>query len=135
MASFNKIIIVGYLGRDPEMRYTPNGDPVCSFSMATTEKRKDEEFTTWFNVSVWGKQAEACNTYLSKGSQVYVEGRLMQRNYEKKDGTPGVSLDVRAGDVQFLGKAGEKAVAAGGGETEQIRKDAGLPETDDEIPF
>lgn len=102
MASFNKITIVGYLGRDPETRYTPNGDAVCSFSIATTEKRKDEEFTTWFNVSVWGKSAEACQKYLTKGSQVYVEGRLMQRTYQKQDGTPGVSLDVKAGEVNFL---------------------------------
>src|SRR5215813_7371309 len=81
MASFNKIIVVGYLGRDPELRYTPDGTPVCNFSVATTERRKDKsgefrDVTTWFTVNMWGRQAEVANQYLAKGKQVYIEGRL-----------------------------------------------------------
>lgn len=136
MASFNKIIIVGYLGRDPEMRYTPQGTAVCNFSVATTEKKGDDEITTWFRVQVWGKQAENVNQYLSKGSQVYVDGRLKQDEYTDKEGNKRTTLEVNASDVRFLSKS-EKAAAAGGGETERIRKDAGLPAVDDdsEIPF
>ena len=101
MASFNKIIIVGYLGRDPELRYTPQGTPVCDFSIATTERRKDKsgEFqdqTTWFRVSFFGRQAEVASQYLSKGRQVYVEGTLTQREYTDKEGNARTSLDVPA---------------------------------------
>lgn len=125
MASFNKIIIVGYLGRDPEMRYTPQGTAVCNFSVATSEKKGDQELTTWFRVQVWGKQAENVNQYLSKGSQVYVEGRLRQDEYTDKEGNKRTTLEVNASDVRFLSAKGEKAAAAGG---ETGRKD-------DEIPF
>jgi single-strand DNA-binding protein len=109
MATFNKIIIVGNLGRDPEMRYTPTGKAVTDFSVATTrvftsqDGQKQEE-TDWFRVSVFGKQAEFCNQYLQKGKQVYVEGRLHARQYDKSDGTKGLSLDVRASDVQLIGR-------------------------------
>ena len=79
--SFNKLIIVGNLGRDPELRYTPQGTAVCNFTVATSERRKSasgepEETTTWFRVSAWGRQAELANEFLTKGRQVYVEGRL-----------------------------------------------------------
>ena len=73
---YSKIIIIGNLGRDPEMRFSPSGDPVTTFSVATSRRYGDKDETTWFRVSVWGKQAESCNTYLSKGSKVLVEGRL-----------------------------------------------------------
>jgi single-strand DNA-binding protein len=107
MASFNKITIVGYLGRDPELRFLPDGSGVCNLSVATTEKRKDatgepREITAWFRITVWGRQAEACNEYLSKGSQVFVEGRLSQQEYTDRDGNQRTSLEVRANDVQFL---------------------------------
>lgn len=102
MASFAKVTLVGYLGRDPEIRYTADGTPVTSFSVATTEKRKGESVTTWFKINAWQKLAEITNQYLSKGSQVYVEGRLSQSEYTAQDGTTRTSLEVRATDVQFL---------------------------------
>lgn len=107
MGSFNKCTVVGYLGRDPEIRYLADGTAICNFSVATTEKRKDQtgeprEITTWFRVAVFGRQADACNEYLSKGSQVYVEGRLSLNEYTDRDGNQRTSLEVRATDVQFL---------------------------------
>ena len=112
MASFNKIAIVGHLGRDPEIRYTPSGDSICNFSVATTEKRKDvtgepRETTTWFRVTAWGRSAEACNEYLAKGAQVFVEGRLRLSEYSDREGNQRTSLEVNATDVQFLRRAGQ----------------------------
>ncbi len=107
--SFNKITLVGNLGRDPELRYTPQGTPVCSFSLATNEKRRDrtsgeiQDTTTWFRVTVWGKQAESCSQYLTKGRPVYVEGRLRLEEYIDKEQKTRSSLEVNATDVQFLG--------------------------------
>jgi single-strand DNA-binding protein len=110
--SFNKIIIVGYLGRDPELRYTPQGTAVCKFSVATTERRKNaanetEETTTWFRVTTWGRQAELASEYLSKGRQVYIEGRLRLEEYVDREGQTRTSLEVTALDMQFLGQRGE----------------------------
>ncbi len=112
MASFNKIIIVGHLGRDQETRYTPQGTAVSNFSLATTERRKDksgeqQDITTWFRVSLWGKQAENIGQYLLKGRQVYVEGRLRTEEYTDRDGNKRMSLEVSATDVQLLGSKGE----------------------------
>jgi single-strand DNA-binding protein len=109
MASFNKITIVGYLGRDPELRYTPQGTAVCNFSLATTEKRKDragepQDITTWFRVTLWGRHAELANQYLAKGRQVYIEGRLRQEEYIDREGNRRTSLEVNGDDIQFLGK-------------------------------
>jgi len=114
MASFNRITIVGYLGRDPDLRYTPQGTAVCNFSVATTERRKDksgefQDVTTWFNVSVWGNRAETSSQYLAKGKLVYLEGRLTQREYQDRDGNTRTSLDVTASDLQFIGPRGEDA--------------------------
>ncbi len=107
----NKIIVIGHLGRDPEMRYTPNGQAVTSFSVAssrryTTSAGEQREETEWFNVSAWGKLGETCNQYLTKGRQVYVEGRLSSRTYEGRDGQTRVALDISLTDVQFLGGRG-----------------------------
>ena len=112
--SFNKITIVGYLGRDPELRYTPQGTAVCNFSVATTEKRKNargetEEHTIWFRVTAWGRQAELAAEYLAKGRQVYVEGRLRREEYTDREGVQRTSLEVNASDIQFLGQRGEAA--------------------------
>jgi single-strand DNA-binding protein len=112
--SFNKITIVGYLGRDPELRYTPQGTAVCKLSVATTEKRKNvagqtEEHTTWFRVSVWGRQAELANEYLTKGRQVYLEGRLRLEEYTDREGNARFSPEVTATDIQFLGQRNETA--------------------------
>jgi single-strand DNA-binding protein len=109
MASLNKIILIGNVGGDPEMRYTPNGKAVTSFTMATnhrysTASGETREETDWFRISAWGKQGEMCNQYLSKGRQVYVEGRLHARNWEAQDGQMRTSLEVTADRVLFLGK-------------------------------
>ncbi|HEX8137990.1 MAG TPA: single-stranded DNA-binding protein [Pyrinomonadaceae bacterium] len=105
--SFNKIIVVGNLGRDPEMRYTPQGTPVCTFSIASNERRKgaggeQQDTTTWFRVTVWGKQAEAVSKYLSKGRSAYVEGRLHLEEWTDKEGKPRYTLEINASDVQFI---------------------------------
>lgn len=111
MASLNKITLIGNVGSDPEMRYTPNGKAVTSFRMATNYRysgpdgeRREE--TEWFRVSVWGKQAESCNQFLSKGKRVYVEGRLRSRNWEGQDGQMRTSLEVSANRVIFLDRTG-----------------------------
>jgi single-strand DNA-binding protein len=106
--SFNKITIVGYLGRDPELRYTPQGTALCKMSIATTEKRKNvagemEEHTTWFRVTAWGRQAELANEYLAKGRQVYIEGRLRLEEYTDREGQKRFSAEVSATEIQFLG--------------------------------
>ena len=112
--SFNKITIVGYLGRDPELRYTPQGTAVCNMSIATTEKRRNaegetEEHTIWFRVTAWGRQAELAAEYLAKGRQVYVEGRLRLEQYTDRDGNPRISPEVNANDIQFLGQRADTA--------------------------
>jgi single-strand DNA-binding protein len=108
--SFNKIIVVGNLGRDPEMRYTPQGTPVCTFSIASNERRKSsvgeqQDITTWFRVTVWGKQAETVSKYLSKGRSVYIEGRLHVEEWTDKDGKPRYTLEINASDVHFIDSA------------------------------
>jgi len=113
MASFNRITIVGYLGKDPEIRYTPDGQAVCNFSVATSERRKDrtgeaQEITTWFKITVWGKRAEVANQYLAKGKQVYIEGTLRQEEWTDREGTKRTSLVVNASDFQFLGTKGDE---------------------------
>jgi single-strand DNA-binding protein len=142
MASFNKIIIVGHLGRDPEVRYTPQGTAVCNFSVATSERRKDksgeyQDITTWFNVSLWGNRAETTSQYLSKGKLVYIEGRLTQREYQDRDGNTRTSLDVNASDLQFIGPRGDDApVAREERDARQTpEEDHPSPVSDDDIPF
>jgi single-strand DNA-binding protein len=145
MASFNKITIVGYLGRDPELRYTPQGTPVCDFSMATTERKKDkggepQDVTTWFRVTFWGRQAEVASQYLQKGRQVYVEGRLTAREWQDRDGATRTSLEVNGSDLQFIGSnaGGESAGNAPRREAAAAASAApGEPGgiTDDDIPF
>jgi len=112
MRSFNKIILVGHLGRDPEIRYLPDGTAVCNFSMATTEKRKDrsgetQESTTWFKVVLWRQQAELANQYLTKGKPVYIEGRLKQQEYTDRDGNKRTALEVTATEMNFIESKGD----------------------------
>jgi single-strand DNA-binding protein len=107
----HKIIIIGNLGRDPEMRYTPNGQGVTSFSVASNRRYRtadgeQREETMWFNINAWGRQAEICNQYLTRGSQVYVEGTLTTRIFTGNDGQPRVSNDVRMTEMQMLGSRG-----------------------------
>src|ERR1051325_4199677 len=146
MASFNKIFIVGYLGRDPELRYTPDGTPVCNFSVATTERKKDksgefQDVTTWFRVNLWRRQAEVASQYLTKGKQVYVEGRLSQSEYQDRDGNTRISLEVNGTDLQFIGPRGEEGSpmredrAPAPSARQTAHHEPAGPITDDDIPF
>lgn len=140
--SFNKVILVGNLGRDPELRYTPQGTPVCSFSMATNERRKDkngemQDQTTWFRITLWGRQAETASQYLTKGRPVYIEGRLRVEEWTDRDGKPRYTLEVHGTDMQFIGGGkSEDAMAAraGGGSDASPPMDHSDP-ADDDIPF
>lgn len=109
--SFNKIILVGNLGKDPELRYTPAGDAVCSFSLATNEKHKGETTTTWFKITLWRQRAEAAAKYLTKGSPVYIEGRLNIEEWTDRDNKNRFTLEVQATDMQFIGGGQEKGDA------------------------
>jgi len=102
--SFNKIVVVGNIGRNPEVKFTPQGQQVCEFSVATNEKRTNGEIeTTWFQISLWGKLAENTSQYLSKGREVYIEGRLRVREWTDREGRTRFSLEVNATEVRFLG--------------------------------
>jgi single-strand DNA-binding protein len=132
----NKIIIIGNLGRDPEVRYTPTGQMVASFSVASNHSYTDKlgmkhTETEWFNCSAFGKLAELANEYLSKGQQVYVEGRLQSRTYQAKDGKTGFSLDVTVNDIQFLGQRVGQAMNKPQGGTEEEPGAYGQ----DDLPF
>lgn len=119
MAGVNKVILIGNLGRDPEMRHTQGGSAVCRLSVATTrswlnrQTNERNEETEWHRVTVWGKQAEHCNNYLAKGRSVYVEGRLRTSSYEQ-DGQKKYSTEIVAETVQFLSGQGQGAGAGGG---------------------
>lgn len=135
----NRVILVGRLGRDPEMRHTSSGTAVANFSVATSERWNDQkgerqERTEWHNVVVWNKLAEICNEYLSKGKLVYIEGRLQTRDWEDRDGNKRRTTEVVASEMRMLG--------ARGGEDrgqEEVKQDEGSPMevgiTDDDIPF
>ena len=141
---YQKLIIAGNLGKDPEMRYAPNGDAVTSFSVATSRKYTDKsgqkvEETIWFRVSVWGKQAEVCNQYLKKGRGVLVEGRLNAdkatggpRIWTRQDGTAGASFEITAESVRFL-SGGQGQSGDGAGASGQMMHDA--PVEEENIPF
>jgi single-strand DNA-binding protein len=139
--SFNKIILIGNLGRDPELRYTPQGTPVCSFTVATNEKRKDragetQDFTTWFRVTLWGRQAETASQYLTKGRPIYVEGKLRLEEWTDRDGKQRHTLEVHATDMQFIG--GGRADETGTTGSKPSTADQAPPEadlSDDDIPF
>ena len=154
MASVNKVILVGNLGRDPELRYTPGGQPVANFSIATSESwnKKDgsgkEERTEWHRIVAWGRTAELCAQYLAKGRTVYIEGRLQTREWENKEGQKQRTTEVIAISVQFIGggggaggaaprvgQAGAGGPATGGGGSGGGGGFDGGPPPDDEIPF
>jgi single-strand DNA-binding protein len=112
MRGVNKVILIGNLGRDPELRYLPNGDPVVKFTLATGSRWKDkngqlQERTDWHNIVAFRRQAEICNEYLKKGSPVYVEGRIQTRSWEDKDGNKKYITEIIAQSVQMLGRKGE----------------------------
>lgn len=155
MGSVNRVILVGNLGRDAELRYTPGGAPVATLNLATTEVYKDKEGqrkeqTEWHRVIVWGKTAESLNEYLTKGKQIYVEGRLQTRKWEEKGGEPGdkpvmrYTTEVKADRIVLLGGgSGQRAGGGGGGRFEREHGEAAPAETpsqpveitDDDIPF
>jgi single-strand DNA-binding protein len=149
--SFNKIIVIGNLGRDPELRYTPQGDAVCDFSIATNEKKRDkagelQDVTTWFKITLWGRKAETASKYLTKGKSVYVEGRLQIEEWTDRDGNKRFTLVVQGNDMQFIGgdNRGEDSSADSSSENSFSRsndseqRDSSTPAvspTDDDIPF
>ena len=111
MASLNKIMVIGNLGTDPEMRFTPSGKQVTSFSIATnwtytTSEGERKQETEWFTVTTWGKQAETCNQFLAKGRRAYVEGRLRTRSWEGQDGQKRFTTEIVANRVIFLDRPG-----------------------------
>jgi len=117
MAGVNKVILIGNLGKDPELRYTPNGQPVASFSLATTERWNDknnqkQEKTEWHNIVVWGKLGELANQYLKKGRPAYIEGRITTRSWDDRDGNKKYRTEIIANQIQFLGSSQGGADAA-----------------------
>lgn len=137
---YQKVIIVGRLGRDPEMRYTPQGTPVTSFSVATDQRWTDQngqaqQRTVWFRVTAWRRLAETCHQYLAKGRLVMVEGTLREpQPYQGRDGTWRASLDLQATNVQFLGARVEPAAEEGGFEGAGGAEEEGTFD-EEEIPF
>jgi len=150
MGSVNKVILVGNLGRDAELKFTPSGFPISSFSLATTDRRKDkdnnwQEKTEWHRIKLLGKQAESLQDYLKKGKQIYVEGRLETRSWDDKDGQKKYMTEIIADRIQLLGGRGE---GGGGGRSrggddmdhyEEMGSSGGgsgpSDLTDDDIPF
>ena len=135
MASLNKVMIIGNLGKDPEMRFTPAGNPVTSFSVATnrrytTAAGEQKEETEWFNVETWSKLAEQCNQFLSKGKLVYVEGRLRTHTWESQDGQKHYRTEIVANSVRFLDR--QAAAPLPGEKTEEAGADELEPE---DLPF
>ncbi|MGK2944351.1 MAG: single-stranded DNA-binding protein [Desulfuromonadales bacterium] len=151
--SVNKAILVGNLGKDPELRYTPSGTAVCTFSLATTDRFKNkqgeqQDRTEWHNIVVWAGLAEICGKYLTKGKQIYIEGRIQNRSYDDRDGNKRYISEVVATEMQMLGRAGEQGGGSGSGggggggnrPTSQFNEPSGSPEEppfnpDDDIPF
>ena len=144
MASVNKAILIGNLGRDPELRYTKDGRPVANFTLATNERWRDKEGNTqerteWHRIVVWDKQAENCAQYLQKGRSCYVEGRLQTRDWEDKEGHKRQTTEVVAQQVTFLGSRGDGGGGGGGGArgpgAPPPPAPGGSPGGDDDIPF
>lgn len=147
MASVNKVIIVGNLGRDPEIRYMPSGDAVANISVATTDKWKDKqsgeqkEATEWHNISFFGKLAEIAGEYLKKGSQVYIEGKLQTRKYTDKDGVEKYATSIKAETLQMLGgrqdgqQQAPRAAAPAQRQATPQRQQPAMADMDDEVPF
>jgi single-strand DNA-binding protein len=146
MGSVNKVILVGNLGRDAELRYTPGGSPVATLNLATTEVWNDksgqrQEKTEWHRVVLWGKTAESLNEYLTKGKQIYVEGRLQTRQWDDKDGNKRYTTEIRGDRIVLLSGggggmgAGRQQARGGGGAQEEPVLEPGVELTDDDIPF
>ena len=148
MGSVNKVILVGNLGRDAELRYTPGGAPVATLNLATTEVWNDkggqkQEKTEWHRIVLWGKSAESLSEYLVKGKQIYVEGRLQTRQWDDKDGNKRYTTEIRGDRIVLLGGGGgggmgggqRRAAAAGASEHTEPMGEPVSELTDDDIPF
>ena len=150
MASVNKAIIIGNLGKDPEMRYMPSGDAICNFSLATTDSWKDkngekQEKTEWHRISMFGKLAEIAGEYLKKGSQVYVEGRIQTRKWTNKEGQDQYTTEIVADKMQMLGSRSggggnsfevvEKPSSSAGGAKQAAKGGGDFDNFEDDIPF
>ncbi len=153
--SFSKITVIGNLGRDPELRYTPQGDAVCDFSIAVNDRKRDkageyQDVTTWYKVTFWRKQAETASKYLTKGKSVYVEGRLQVEEWNDRDGNKRFSLVIQGSDMHFIGDARSSddssdtytSGSAGGDSTDSDDSNSkrgaesgGNSPSDDDIPF
>ena len=148
----NKVILIGNLGSDPEVRYTPSGQPVANFNIATSESWTDktgqkQDRTEWHRIVVWGKLAELCGEYLGKGRQVYVEGKLQTRQWEDRDGNKRSTTEIQAREITFLGGRGDapmsnnNSMGSRGGPSDSGHNDRGgydfgpPPMTDDDVPF
>jgi len=136
MAAVNKVILIGNLGRDPEIRYTKSGQAVATFSLATTEKWKNksgerEERTEWHRIVAWGKLGEICGEYLTKGKQAYIEGRIQTREWEDKDGNKKTTTEIVATNMVMLSQAGggraSESPSAGAGSAEPDFEDEDIP--------
>jgi len=140
--SVNKVILVGNLGKDPEVRFTNNGSAVARFPIATSEVWNDrdgnrQERTEWHNIIVWGKQGEHCGQYLAKGRQVYVEGSIRSRSYDDKSGNKRYVTEIVAQRVQFLGGGGGTRLAqqTDSAPADDTQSSGGQPPIDDDVPF
>jgi single-strand DNA-binding protein len=141
MASVNKVILIGNLGRDPEVRYTQNGTAVANFTLATNEVWNDkagerQERTEWHRIVVWGKQAEIAREHLAKGKQVYVEGSIQTRQWDDREGNKRTTTEIKAQRVVMLGRAepGEARMSAAAAAPDTAGEEPGPP-PDDDIPF
>jgi single-strand DNA-binding protein len=148
MANINRVVLVGNLTKDPELRHTPSGTAVCKLRLAVNTRQKDAQGNwgdkpNYFDVTVWGNQGESCAQYLSKGRPVGVDGRLDWREWEAQDGTKRQAVEVIADSVQFLGSRGDGEGGGGGGGERQFvpaaatagNEDFSTSSADDDIPF
>lgn len=138
----NKVQLIGHLGKDPELRYTPNGTAVCNFSLATTESYKADDGnwvdkTEWHNIVAWRKLAETCSNYLKKGSKIYLEGKLTTESYEKDGGDKRYITKIVANNMLFLDNKGGGAASQSNSGTEQSEPmtEDGSSSSDDDLPF
>ena len=140
----NKVILIGNLGKDPEVRFLPSGSAVCNFSVATSESWKDkqtgqkQEKTEWHNISMFGKLAEIAGEYLRKGSKVYIEGSIQTRKWQDKDGNDRYTTDIKARDMQMLDSKGDRPQSTDSGQSQSGTAQGGngpAPDFDDDIPF
>ena len=134
----NKAILIGNLGKDPEVKYLPSGSAVCNFSVATSESWKDkqtgqqQEKTEWHNISMFGKLAEIAGEYLRKGSKVYLEGSIQTRKWQDKEGNDRYTTDIKANQMQMLDSKGGEQSQSG---NDQTQSGNATPDFDDDIPF